>query len=86
MGSNSSPALAYLICEYFERKILRKIPANRLHRMFGARFVDDILVVQIIPENDEIMDLQMKHDLLLITDTNRKDSIYHTNLTIKPED
>ena len=86
MGSNSSPTLAYLICEYYERKIPRNIPANRLHRMFGARFVDDILVVQIRPENDEIMDLQMKHDLLLITDTNRKGSIYHRNLTIKPED
>ena len=65
-------------------KIPNKLPANRLHRSYGARFVDGTLAVKIIPENNEIMDLQMKHDLLLMTDTNRKGSIYHRNLTSKP--
>ena len=48
--------------------------------------MDDILLIQICPEDDEIMNLLLHGDLKLITDTKPKDSIYHRNLNIKPED
>ena len=46
MGSHLSPILAYLICEYYERRIPLRISAYHLSHIFGARYMDDILIIR----------------------------------------
>ena len=86
MGSHLSPALAYLICEYYERRIPLTIPPQRLQFIFGGRYMDDILIVRLTPKDpDDPLHKLLDNDLLRITDTQRKGAIYHKDLTIKQE-
>ena len=85
MGSNLSPALAYLICEYYERRIPNRIPTSRLRFLFGARYMDDLLLIYMYAQGDEVMRQLLETDVQMITDTDREDPIYHKDLKIKPE-
>ena len=85
MGSNLSPALAYLICEYYERRIPKIIPPSRLGRLFGARYMDDILLIRLLPRPMNMMRKLMDDDMTLITDTQKRNAIYHKDLLIKPD-
>ena len=85
MGSNPSPALAYLICTYYERRIPKTTPVSRLSRIFGARYMDDILIIRLLPPNDVTMSKLLDDDLMRITDTSHADAIYHSDLKIKRE-
>ena len=85
MGSNPSPALAYLICTFYERRIPKTIPDNRLSRLFGARYMDDILIIRLLPRDDETLTSLLDCDLQRIIDTSHPNSIYHKDLKIKRE-
>ena len=85
MGSNLSPALAYLICTYYERRIPKTTPAYRLSRVFGARYMDDILIIRLLSAHDTELNELLHTDLQRIIDTSRPDSIYHPRLHIKQE-
>jgi hypothetical protein len=85
MGSNLSPALAYLICTYYERRIPKTTPAYRLARVFGARYMDDILIIRLLSAHDTELNELLHTDLQRIIDTSRPDSIYHPRLHIKQE-
>ena len=85
MGSNLSPAIAYLICEYYERMIPQRIPSLRLRNLFGARYMDDLLLIYIFPLDDNNMKQLLAEDVKMITDTSRPSPIYHKDLKIKPE-
>ena len=85
MGSNISPVLAYLICEYYEREIPLRIPEKRLRHLFGARYMDDLLLIFFYAEHDGILRDMLTEDVKMITDTSRENPIYHKDLNIKPE-
>ena len=85
MGSNISPALAYLICEFYERRIPTEIPDYRRSCIFGARYMDDLFLATICDTHDKTLHQLLAEDLKKITNTQHERAIYHKDLTIKPE-
>ena len=85
MGSNLSPVLAYLICEYYERRVPRRIPTQHLQNIEGARYMDDLLLIYFYVKGDLVSKNLYSSYIKMITDTSLPDPIYHKDLKIKPE-
>ena len=77
MGSPLSPALAILICAYYEHRFLTTFHTHESVHMFPSRYMDDLNMFVVLP-------LEMAHRVTQIW--NLLTGIYHEDMELESEE